>query len=394
MNDKLILITNPGSASRKYALYQGETCLATLHFEYVNDKPYCEIAIDGVKTPVDLTIADLSQAASECERILREHGVLQPEQKIGVVAARVVAPSRDFQMDQIVTDEVIAKLEKVKDKAPLHTGVNLSEIKYFKEILPADVPVVAISDSSFHATKPIEAFRYAVDTELQDKLDIGRFGYHGISVSSIVEIMKRENILPEKLIVAHLGGGASVSAVVNGKGVDNSLGYSPNSGLMMASRSGDIDPSAVFAMKHELGLDDEQMEKYLNKQAGFLGLSGISDDMRLVLEAERGGDERAIVANKTYRYMLAKTIGAMAAAMNGVDAIVFTATVGERGADVRQPICEMLTYLGFTIDADKNNNLDKHAPLANLAADGSKPIYMIKTDELREMARRTLVVLG
>lgn len=394
MNDKLILITNPGSASRKYALYQGETCLATLHFEYVNDKPYCEIAIDGVKTPVDLTIADLSQAASECERILREHGVLQPEQKIGVVAARVVAPSRDFQMDQIVTDEVIAKLEKVKDKAPLHTGVNLSEIKYFKEILPADVPVVAISDSSFHATKPIEAFRYAVDTELQDKLDIGRFGYHGISVSSIVEIMKRENILPEKLIVAHLGGGASVSAVVNGKGVDNSLGYSPNSGLMMASRSGDIDPSAVFTMKHELGLDDEQMEKYLNKQAGFLGLSGISDDMRLVLEAERGGDERAIVANKTYRYMLAKTIGAMAAAMNGVDAIVFTATVGERGADVRQPICEMLTYLGFTIDVDKNNNLDKHAPLANLAADGSKPIYMIKTDELREMARRTLVVLG
>ena len=310
------------------------------------------------------------------------------------MAARVVAPSRDFQLDQIVTDEVIAKLEKVQDKAPLHTGVNLSEIKYFKEILPADVPVVAISDSSFHATKPIEAFRYAMDTELQDKLDIGRFGYHGISVSSIVEIMKRENILPEKLIVAHLGGGASISAVVNGQGIDNSMGFSPNTGLMMATRSGDIDPSVVFVVKKALGLDDEQMEKYLNKQAGFLGLSGQSDDMRLVLEAERNGDERAIVANKTYRYMLAKTIGAMAAAMNGVDAIVFTATVGERGADVREPICEMLTYLGFTIDHDKNWNLDKHAPLANLATEGSKPIYMIKTDELREMARRTLVVLG
>ena len=230
--------------------------------------------------------------------------MLKPDQKIGVVAARVVAPSRDFQLDQIVTDEVIAKLEKVQDKAPLHTGVNLSEIKYFKEILPADVPVVAISDSSFHATKPIEAFRYAMDAELQDKLDIGRFGYHGISVSSIVEIMKRENILPEKLIVAHLGGGASISAVVNGKGVDNSMGFSPNTGLMMATRSGDIDPSVVFVVKKALGLDDEQMEKYLNKQAGFLGLSGQSDDMRLVLEAERNGDERAIVANKTYRYML------------------------------------------------------------------------------------------
>lgn len=393
MTEKLILVTNPGSASRKYALYQGENCLATLHFEYVDNKPYCEIAIDGVKTPVELTITDLAQAASECERILREHAVLKPEQNIEVIAARVVAPSRDFQADQIVSDETIAKLEKVQDKAPLHTGVNLSEIKYFKEILPSDVPVVAISDSSFHATKPVEAFRYAVDTELQDKLDIGRFGYHGISVSSIVEIMKRENILPEKLIVAHLGGGASISAVVNGKGYDNSMGFSPNTGLMMATRSGDIDPSVVFIMKKELGLDDEAMEKYLNKQAGFLGVSGSSDDMRLVLEAENKGDARAAVANKTYRYMLVKTIGAMAAAMNGVDAIVFTATVGERGAEVREPICEMLTYLGFKIDHDKNWNLDKHLPIANLAAEGSKPIYMIKTDELREMARRALIAV-
>ncbi len=390
--DKLILVTNPGSASRKYALYRGEQALALLHFEYVDNKAYCEISIDGgEKKPVDLKIDDIAEAASECERILREQNVLAEDENIDIVAARLVAPSKKFTKDMLVTDEVIADLEKVQSKAPLHTGVNLKEIKYFKEVYP-ELPVVAVSDSSFHATKPVEAYRYAVSAELQDKLDIGRFGYHGISVSSIVEIMKRENILPNKLIVAHLGGGASISAVVDGKSVDNSMGYSPNDGLMMATRSGDIDPSVVFAMKHELGLDDLEMEKYLNKNCGFLGLSEKSDDMRHVLEGERNGDENCIVANKTYRYMLVKTIGAMAAAMNGVDAIVFTATVGERGADVREPISKMISYLGFEIDEDKNNNLEKSVPLANLAKDGSKPIYMIKTDELGEMARRASLV--
>ncbi len=390
--DKIILVTNPGSASRKYALYRGEKELALLHFEYVDNKAYCEISIEGgEKKPVDLNINDIAEAASECERILREQNVLSEDENIDVVAARLVAPSKQFAQDLLVNDQIIEDLEKVKSKAPLHTGVNLNEIKYFKEVYP-ELPVVAVSDSSFHSTMPEEAYRYAVNPELQDKLDIGRFGYHGISYSSIVELMKRENILPEKLIVAHLGGGASVAAIKNGQSVDCSLGYSPNSGLMMATRSGDIDPSAVFAMKQELGLDDQEMEKYLNKQCGFLGLSQKSDDMRHVLAGEQQGDQKCIVANKVYRLVLAKQIGAMAAAMNGVDAIVFTATVGERGADVREPISKMIAYLGFEIDEDKNNNLEKSVAIANLAKDGSKPIYMIKTNELGEMARRASLV--
>lgn len=388
--DKLVLVTNPGSASRKYALYRGETCLAVLHFEYVDNKPYCEIAIDGVKKPVELLIDDLSKSAGECERLLRDNGALKADEKIEIIGARLVAPSKKFTKDQLVDDNVIADLEKIQSKAPLHTGVNLAEIKFFEELYP-DLPIVAISDSSFHGTKPVEAFRYAFDSELQDKLDIGRFGYHGISASSIVEIMKRENILPEKLIICHLGGGASLTAVKNGQSIDNTMGYSPNSGLMMATRTGDIDPSVVFMLQHELGLDDLEMERYLNKKAGFLGVSGFSDDMRMVLEADSRGEERSVVANKLYRYMLRKNIGAMAAALNGVDAIVFTATVGERGADVRGPICKELTYLGFEIDDDKNNSLDKTLQVANLAMEGSKPIYMIKTDELREMSRRAII---
>lgn len=391
--EKLILITNPGSASRKYALYRGEEQIALLHFEYVDGKPYCEIAVgDEPKKPVELKIDDLSQSASECERLLRENGALKSDEKIDIVAARLVAPSKKFARDQLVTNQMIEDLEVVKEKAPLHTGVNLAEIKYFKEIYP-ELPIVVISDSSFHMTKPEEAYRYALDVELQDKLDIGKIGYHGISVSSIVEIMKRENILPEKLVVAHLGGGASITAVVNGKAVDCSLGYSPNSGLMMATRSGDIDPSAVFAIKKELDLDDLEMEKYLNKQCGLLGLSGISDDMRNVIQAEVEGNERAMLANRTYRLILRKQIGAMVAAMSGVDAIVFTATIGERSDYIRGLIAKEMKYLGFEIDEYKNEHIEKSTQIANVATEESKPIYMIKTDELREMARRTLQVM-
>ncbi len=392
--DKIILATNPGSASRKYALYQGDKCLATLHFEYVNDQAYCEIAVDGgEKKPVDLKITDIARAAGECERILREQGVLGDDQKIDAVAARLVAPSRDFQKDQLVDEEIIAKLEKIQSKAPLHTGVNLAEIKYFKQVYP-DLPVVAVSDSSFHATKPMKAFRYAISADLQDKLDIGRFGFHGISVSSIVEIMKREAILPEKLIVCHLGGGASISAVQDGKSIDNSMGYSPLEGLMMATRSGDIDVSVALMVKEELGLSDDELEQYLNKQAGFLGLSELSDDMRLVLEAEQKGDAKAKVANETYIYKLVKTLGGLAGIMNGVDAIVFTATVGERGADVRENICAYLGYLGFELDLDKNYNIAKTDNVVNIATEASKPLYMIRTDEQAEMAHRANIVLS
>lgn len=391
---KLILVTNPGSASRKYALYDGEICRASLHFEYVDDKLYCEVAVaDGPKQPVELEVSEIAEAASECERLLRQAKALGDDENIDAVAVRVVAPGKLFANDLLVDSQVVSDLEKIQSKSPLHVGVSLGEIKYFQQILP-ETPLVIVSDSSFHSTKPVEAYRYALDTDLQDKLDIGRFGYHGISVSSVVEIMKRQNILPGKLIVCHLGGGASISAVKDGLGVDNSMGYTALEGLMMATRSGDIDVAAAMAIKQELNLDDEGLENYLNKKSGFLGMSGLSDDMRAIIEAETNGDAKAKVANATYRYRLVKTIGAMAAALNGVDAIVFTATVGERGAEVRQPICEKLTYLGFEIDVDKNTTIPKTAQVANIATETSKPIYMIKTDELAEMARRALVLLG
>lgn len=390
---KLILVTNPGSASRKYALYDGSECLANLHFEYEGDKVVCAAKSPAGKTKLYPDISDVAEAAGECEAILRQVGALAEGQKIELVAARLLVASSYFDHDMLVDDQVLAQAEIAKDRSPLHTATHLNEINFFKQKFP-NLPVVAISDNAFHATKPIEAFRYGVSIDLQKKLDLGRFGYHGISVSSIVEIMKRESILPSKLIVCHLGSGASVSAVRDGISVDNSMGYTPLEGMMMATRSGNIDPAAVLAIKRELNLSDEELESYLNKKAGFLGMTSKSDDMRIVLEDEENGDEQASEAMKTYIYRLRKVVGEMAAAMNGVDAIVFTATVGERSDEVRQRLCQELSYLGFELDDIKNQQADEASTYLDLAKTGTKPIYMIRTDETGEMARRALLVLG
>lgn len=389
---KLILVTNPGSASRKYALYDGEKCLATLHFEYDRDAVICTAKTEAGKQVLRLAITDVAESAGECEKVLQEIGVLSEDQKIDVVASRLLVASSYFDHDMLVNDEVLAQAERAKDRSPLHTATHLNEINFFKQKFP-DLPVVAVSDNAFHATKPIEAFRYGVSIDLQKKLDLGRFGYHGISVSSIAEIMKRENILAEKVVVCHLGSGASISALRNGISVDNSMGYTPLEGLMMATRAGNIDPAAVLAIKRELALSDDDLEKYLNKQAGLLGMTSKSDDMRIVLEDEKKGDEQAVEAMKTYLYRLRKVIAEMVAAMSGVDAIVFTATVGERSDEVRTRVCQELGYLGFELDEAKNTQADSAPVYLNLAKETSKPIYMIRTDETAEMARRARLVL-
>jgi len=384
---KLILVTNPGSSSRKYALYRGEECVATLHFEYEDNKVICTTRFGEEKIESKPRIKDVSEAAGQCESILRKTGALREGQKIDAVAARLVVASPYFGRDYIVDEAVLAEAEKAKDRSPLHTATNLAEIQFFKQKFP-NLPVVAISDSAFHFSKPKEAFRYGLDTELQDKIGLGRYGYHGISMNSIVNIMRRNSILPEKVVVCHLGSGASVSAIKNGESVDNSMGYSPLEGMMMATRSGDIDFSAALAIKRELKLDDAGLEQYLNKQAGLLGVSGRSDDIRLLLADEAAGNERAAEAMQTYIYRLRKVIGEMVAVLDGVDAIVFTATVGERSAEIRKRLCAGLTYLDMELDEEKNQNADEAPIWINLAKRSSKPIYMIRTDESREMARR------
>lgn len=389
---RLILITNPGSSSRKYALYRDQEFLLALHFEFEGKSVICTLKrADGTKKKLDKDFESLTTTVSHINEILTEEGFLNEDTKIDVVLARVAAPGTYFSEDHVVDDEYLKNLEDAKKKAPLHVPVVAGEIEHFVKIFEG-TPILSISDSSFHNTRPDVAKYYAIDTELADKNDIKKFGYHGLSVGAITEYMKSQDILPEKMIVCHIGSGSSVTAVFQGKSFDTTMGYTPLEGVMMSTRCGNIDPAAALAVKRALKMEDEEFEKYLNKECGLKGVSGQTDDMREIIRLREEGDKRATFAQDMYAYRIRGEIGRMAGAMNGVDAIVMTATIGERSKEDRELICNELEYLGFTMDDAKNKG-DFSNRHTNIAAEGSKPIWVIRTDEFEEMIRKATILL-
>jgi acetate kinase len=394
MESKLILITNPGSSSRKYALYDGDAFLASLHFEFENDKIICNLAnVDGVKTEIPVHFDSLAETVAHIHKILEDAGYITPAKGLSAVLARVAASGDFFTSDRIVDDEYMINLEAAKNKSPLHVPVIAAEIAHFRKSFP-DTPILAMSDSAFHWSKPDLMKYYPFDTDLADKAEIKRYGFHGLSVGFVVEYLKSADLLPEKLIVCHIGSGSSVSAVFGGTSMDTSMGYSPLEGVMMSTRSGSLDVAAALAIKRALKLeDDEALEKYLNKKAGLLGVSGGTDDMRLILQKRDEGDKKATFAHALYVYRLQSLIGQMAASLGGVDAVAFTATIGERSSEIRHYITQKLAYLGFQIDLAKNENPTFEGRHAEIAADNSKPLYIVKTDESAEMIRKARFLL-
>ena len=392
-NPRLILITNPGSSSRKYALYREDELLCSLHFEFEGKKVICTLKrADGTKKKLAQTFDDLSTTVSHLNEILTEEGYLGGVSKIDAILARIVATGEYFTKDHMVDKECLKMLEIAKKRTPLHVPVVANEIEAFVKAFKG-TPVIAISDSAFHADRPDLMKYYAIDTELADKAEIKRYGAHGLSVGSIVEYMKSQEILPEKLIVCHVGSGSSVTAVYNGKSLDTTMGYTPLEGMMMSTRSGSIDPAAALAIKRAMKFeDDEDLEQYLNKKCGLLGVSGQTDDMREILRLRDEGDKRGTFAHAMFVYRLQAAIGQMAASLGGVDAIVFTATIGERSNPIRREVAQKLGYLGLELDNEKNDGelVERHT---NIAAEGSKPIWVIRTDEFEEMIRRAKVIL-
>lgn len=391
--NKLILITNPGSSSRKYALYKGTDLVCSLHFEFEGKEIICTLKkADGSKKVLKQTFKELTSTVANINRILTEEGYLGGMSKIDAILARVACPGEYFTEDHIVDEEYLKALEKGKKRAPLHVPVVAGEIEHFVKSFK-DTPILAISDTSFHTDRPDLMKYYGFDTDIADKADIKKFGYHGLSIGSIVNYMKEQDILPEKLIVCHLGSGSSLTAVFEGKSLDTTMGYSPIGGLLMATRCGDMDPAAALALKRHLGYEsDESLEKYLNKECGLLGVSGQSDDMREILRLRDEGDKKGTFAHAMYVYRVQSCIGQMAASLGGVDAIVFTATIGERSDEIRRTVTQKLSYLGFSLDDDKNLG-DFEERHVNIAADGSKPIWVIRTDEFEEMLRRAALLL-
>jgi acetate kinase len=385
--ESLTLIANPGSASRKYALFVGDKVRAQLHFEYLNYRVVCTIHRDGKYEEVHAELQDLGEAAGALVGLLHEYKILEDDESIARIGLRVVAPSSFFLENHVVDDEVVARLEALEPCAPLHISATLHELHALKRVFDG-TPIVGISDSAFHITKPDYAWNYGLPLEDADRLEIKRYGYHGISVASIVRTLQDADKLAPKTIVCHLGSGASVTAVHGGKSVDNTMGYSPLEGIIMSTRSGTIDFTAVRALKEAFGYDDQKVDEYLNKHGGLLGLGG-SADIRELLQREAYGDHPAHLALRTYVYSVQKAIGQMIAALGGVDEIVFTGTVGERSGPIRERITKRLHYLDFILDEQVNGEYEGTESVkcvSRLAH--SKPVYVVQADEAAEMVRQ------
>lgn len=392
-NDRLILITNPGSSSRKYALYRGTELLCSLHFEFEGKGIICNLkSSDGSSKKIKTDFKSLTSCVANLEEILTSEGYLGGVSKLDAILARTAAPGEFFSHDHLVDETCLKELEAAKKKAPLHIPVVAGEIEHFVSSFKG-TPIITISDSGFHNDRPELMKYYAFDTDLADKHDIKRWGFHGLSVGSIVHYMEKTEILPQKLIVCHVGSGSSVTAVFEGKSLDTTMGYTPLEGVMMSTRTGSMDVAAALALKRALRYEsDESLEKYLNKECGLLGVSGQSDDMREILRLRDEGDKKGTFAHALYVYKLQSAIGQMAASLGGVDAIVFTATIGERSDEIRRVVTQKLAYLGFALDEEKNvaDMPERHT---NIAADGSKPVWVIRTDEFEEMIRRAGEIL-
>jgi acetate kinase len=387
--ETLTLIANPGSASRKYALYHGQRCLAQLHFEYAGEAIMCTLAKGNDHQAIPVALTTLDESAEQVTTILRNKNILKPSQQIARVGLRVVAPSAFFLRDRVIDDGTIAQLEAMERRAPLHIRATLSELRILRKSF-VSAEIIGISDSAFHVTKPDYAWNYGIPLKDADQLDIKRFGYHGLSAGSVVHALHEAEKLPPKVIICHLGSGASITAVRHGKSMDTTMGYSPLEGVTMATRSGTIDPTAVKVLRDALGMDDEAVQEYLNKSSGLLGLSGRSSDIRELLRFEAEGDHHAHLALQTYVHNIQKAIGQMAAVLEGVDLLVFSGTVGERSDAMRERIVRNLHYLDFMLDSKVNKQATEGEVMMCISKLAhSKPVFVVPANESAEMARRT-----
>lgn len=391
-----ILVLNCGSSSIKYKLYDmdNESVLAQGGVERIGlDEAFIKVKLDnGDKRTI---MADLPTHKEGVALVFKclldaEIGALKSLDEIDAVGHRIVQGGDKFNESCIVTPEVEAGIDELCDLAPVHNAGHLRGIRAVNALMP-DVPQVTVFDNAFHSTMPAHAYLYAVPYEFYEKYHVRRYGFHGTShryVSHRVCDFLGVDIKTQKIITCHIGNGASVAAVKYGKVVDTSMGLTPLAGLMMGSRCGDIDPSAVTYLMDKTGMKPQEMADFLNKESGVLGITGISSDMREIENADKEGNERAHLALEMYNYRIKKYIGAYAAAMNGVDIIVFTAGVGENQEGVRWDSCADMEYLGIKMDAERNHCRGEERILST--DDSKVKVVLIPTDEEIVIARDTM----
>ena len=390
-----ILVINCGSSSIKYKLYEmdDKSVLAAGGIEKIGlEGSFLKTKINGETKIIESPCPTHTEGIKLMFDTLLNpvYGAIKSLDEIGAAGHRIVAGGR-FTKSQIVTDEMLQEWKQYMELAPLHSDAHLKGYVAVKEMLP-NLPQVFVFDTAFHQTMPAKAYMYAVPYKYYEENNIRRWGAHGTShrfvTARVCEVL---GVKPEdvRIITCHIGNGASVSAVKYGKCVDTSMGLTPLEGLMMGTRSGDVDPSAVLSIMKKEGLTPDQMSDLLNKQSGVKGISGVSSDIREVEAGIREGNERCKLAMDMYSYRIKKYVGAYAAVMGGVDIVVFTAGVGEHQWDVRQGAVEDLEFMGIQLDKEKNKkNFGEEEIIST--PDSKVKVVVVPTDEELLIASDTL----
>ena len=394
-----ILVINAGSSSLKYQLIDMTTEEAVL-------KGLCERitmaggeltqkTADGRKLNIKRDMKDHTDAI---ELVLDamvdpEYGAIKSVDEISAVGHRVLHSAEDYKGSVLITDDVLAHCEKNAELGPLHMPANIACIKSCMKVMPG-VPMVAVFDNTFHSTMPPKAYMYGIPYSIYEQYKVRRYGFHGTSHKFVSEeTAKYLGKKDCKIIVCHLGNGSSISAVKDGKCQDTSMGFTPLEGLVMGTRSGDIDPAATEFIAKKLGLSFAETINYLNKKSGMLGISELSSDMRDLEAAIKKGDKKAELAVEVAAYRIKKYIGSYAAVLNGVDAVVFTGGIGEHSAYMRKLVMSDMEYLGAKLDLDKNEHItDGICEIS--AADSKVKIVILPTNEELSIARETKAIVG
>ena len=384
---KIFLVLNSGSSSEKFSLYEGEDEVCSLYFEGIEEngkkKFICTVTkADGTEEVLDIKWDSLDVAFKEAKNIFEKEGFINEAHPLDGILVRVVAAGRYFSQNHIVDDETMKELEKVQVTNPLHVPGTVRGIKNANETFEG-VPILIMSDSEALTRDSRRDTDYALPNEILDEFDLGRWGAHGASYGYMMDRIPELGLLKKKMVVCHLGSGCSITALIDGNPAYTSMGETPLEGLMSSTRTGSIDPTIGALLGEKLGA--AEAIKLMNKQSGLLAMAG-SNDMREIIA---GAEEDDVDAAKAYNLFVdgvAGKIGEFAAKMGGIDAIVFTATIGERSFPVRNSVISKLGFMGFKIKNDVE--IDKSKGYANVAEDDSKPVYVIPTNEAAYMIKK------
>lgn len=401
MKTMIILVVNAGSSSLKYQLID-------MKDESVIAKGNCDrIGIDGHishKTFDGRTLNEDCDFPTHTEAFMKlvdtltkgDASVIKSMDEISAVGHRIVQGAEIFDKPVLVTDEVIQQIDDLKELAPVHNHAHALALWACKKVMPANVPQVVVFDTAFHQTMPEKAYMFGLPYEDYENYSVRKYGFHGTShrfVSNALAQALGKDIQDLKIVSCHLGNGSSITAVQGGKSIDTSMGFTPLDGLLMGTRTGCVDPSAVTFVAEKHHFTPSQMSEYMNKKSGFLGVSGISSDNRDITAAAEKGDKRALLAKDILVYEIKKYIGSYAAAMNGLDAVLFTGGIGENSDDVRAEVCRNMDFFGIKLDEEANNGC--RGQLKRISAPDSKvEVWIVPTNEELLIARDTLSLIS